>query len=126
MDKRSTQYTQYRKSCKVYCFVIQGLALDSFVETWRCQGLGSTTNLHCVISQKKDGLNSTAVDAWYLWCGVGVPGEIYDNVKRDITVLYRLTKYCTIYVMYVYLSYFTCYSAAFSNIWKQYELRVFE
>lgn len=63
MGKTRTQYTQYRKSYKVCCFVIQGLTLHSFVETWRCQGLGATTNLHCVITQKKDGLSNTVVDA---------------------------------------------------------------
>jgi hypothetical protein len=62
MNKTPTQHIQYRKSCKAYCFVTQGLTLDSFVATWRCQGLGST-NIHCVITQKKDGLHNTVVDA---------------------------------------------------------------
>ena len=63
MGQSRTQYTQCRKSCKVCCFVIQGLTLESFAETWRRQGLVTTTNLHCVITQKNDGLNSTVVDA---------------------------------------------------------------
>ena len=87
-----TKYTLYSNSWKFYCSVIKGLTLASFVEIWSWRDLGSTTNLRCVTSQKKNSHKYIVADVCNVRCVVGLAGESDVNAEGDSTILYRLTK----------------------------------